>query len=203
MIVAMQESATDEQIQQVVEHLVRMGFSVHRTTGERQTVLAPRWSHPNGIGAAAFRHDGLAVALGSSDRTAQIWDPTTWTPIGPAMQHDGEVNCVTFHPKGDLLSIREHRLYGPHLACGDRQTHRSRLAARQDVTAVSCSPDGRIVGTISDDYSAGLWAMPRPVTDDPDQVWRWAQRITGLTLSEDDAFHVLSPKEFAELAPRS
>ena len=36
----MQESATDEQIQQVVEHLVRMGFSVHRTTGERQTVLA-------------------------------------------------------------------------------------------------------------------------------------------------------------------
>src|SRR5881296_881781 len=40
MIVAMQETATDEQIQQVVEHLIRMGFSVHRTTGERQTVLA-------------------------------------------------------------------------------------------------------------------------------------------------------------------
>jgi 3-deoxy-7-phosphoheptulonate synthase len=40
MIVAMQESATDEQIQQVVEHLIRMGFSVHRTTGTRQTVLA-------------------------------------------------------------------------------------------------------------------------------------------------------------------
>jgi 3-deoxy-7-phosphoheptulonate synthase len=40
MIVAMQEIATEEQIQQVVEHLVRMGFSVHRTTGERQTVLA-------------------------------------------------------------------------------------------------------------------------------------------------------------------
>src|ERR1700736_866245 len=40
MIVAMQESATDQQIQDVVEHLVRMGFSVHRTTGERQTILA-------------------------------------------------------------------------------------------------------------------------------------------------------------------
>ena len=40
MIVAMQDTATDEQIQQVVEHLIRMGFSVHRTTGERQTVLA-------------------------------------------------------------------------------------------------------------------------------------------------------------------
>ena len=40
MIVAMQESATEEQIQQVVEHLIQMGFSVHRTTGARQTVLA-------------------------------------------------------------------------------------------------------------------------------------------------------------------
>jgi len=40
MIVAMQEGASDAQIQDVVEHLMRMGFSVHRTTGERQTVLA-------------------------------------------------------------------------------------------------------------------------------------------------------------------
>ena len=40
MIVAMQDSASEEQIQDVVEHLVRIGFSVHRTTGERQTILA-------------------------------------------------------------------------------------------------------------------------------------------------------------------
>src|SRR5262250_2135994 len=40
MIVAMQETATEEQIQVVVEHLIDMGFSVHRTTGERQTILA-------------------------------------------------------------------------------------------------------------------------------------------------------------------
>ena len=40
MIVAMQENATEEQIQLVIEHLVRMGFSVHRTTGARQSVLA-------------------------------------------------------------------------------------------------------------------------------------------------------------------
>ncbi len=40
MIVAMQETATEAQIQDVIEHLIRMGFSVHRTTGERQSVLA-------------------------------------------------------------------------------------------------------------------------------------------------------------------
>jgi 3-deoxy-7-phosphoheptulonate synthase len=40
VIVAMQETASEEQIQHVIELLVGMGFSVHRTTGVRQTVLA-------------------------------------------------------------------------------------------------------------------------------------------------------------------
>jgi len=39
MIVAMQESATEEQIQQVIERLINMGFEVHRSTGASQTVL--------------------------------------------------------------------------------------------------------------------------------------------------------------------
>src|SRR5260370_8921400 len=39
MIVAMQESARDDQIQQVIDQLVRFGFEVHRSTGARQTVL--------------------------------------------------------------------------------------------------------------------------------------------------------------------
>jgi 3-deoxy-7-phosphoheptulonate synthase len=40
MIVAMQESAPEDQIQRVIEYLVRLGFSVHRSTGARQTVVA-------------------------------------------------------------------------------------------------------------------------------------------------------------------
>src|SRR5438094_9839401 len=40
MIVAMQDNANEDQIQVVVEHLIELGFSVHRTTGERQTILA-------------------------------------------------------------------------------------------------------------------------------------------------------------------
>jgi 3-deoxy-7-phosphoheptulonate synthase len=39
MIVAMQESASEEQIQGVIDHLVKMGFEVHRSTGAQQTVL--------------------------------------------------------------------------------------------------------------------------------------------------------------------
>jgi 3-deoxy-7-phosphoheptulonate synthase len=40
MIVAMQGHATDEQIQNVIERMVELGFNVHRTTGETQTILA-------------------------------------------------------------------------------------------------------------------------------------------------------------------
>ncbi|HLW54857.1 MAG TPA: 3-deoxy-7-phosphoheptulonate synthase [Candidatus Angelobacter sp.] len=39
MIVAMQEAASEEQIQGVIERLIAMGFEVHRSTGEHQTVL--------------------------------------------------------------------------------------------------------------------------------------------------------------------
>lgn len=43
----MQESASEEQIQQVIERLINMGFEVHRSTGARQTVL----------GAVGARHE--------------------------------------------------------------------------------------------------------------------------------------------------
>jgi len=39
MIVAMQETASEEQIQHVIERLINMGFEVHRSTGASQTVL--------------------------------------------------------------------------------------------------------------------------------------------------------------------
>jgi 3-deoxy-7-phosphoheptulonate synthase len=40
MIVAMQENATEEQIDAVIDVLVESGVEVHRTTGEMQTILA-------------------------------------------------------------------------------------------------------------------------------------------------------------------
>src|SRR5207245_1901041 len=58
MIVAMQETATEDQIQVVVEHLIEMGFSAHRTTGERQTILAAVGSR------AAFDTRNLEVLSG-------------------------------------------------------------------------------------------------------------------------------------------
>jgi len=61
MIVAMQEVASEEQIQMVIERLVNMGFEVHRSTGATQTVL----------GAVGARHEfdirDIEVLSGVSD----------------------------------------------------------------------------------------------------------------------------------------
>src|ERR1035437_5944617 len=40
MIVAMQDEATEQNIQNVIERMVELGFNVHRTTGAQQTILA-------------------------------------------------------------------------------------------------------------------------------------------------------------------
>lgn len=61
MIVAMQEKATEEQIQAVVERMVSIGFNVHRTTGALQTILA-------GVGApGAFDHKQFELLPGVSE----------------------------------------------------------------------------------------------------------------------------------------
>ena len=87
MIVAMQESSTEEQIQQVIAHLVAMGFEVHRSTGARQTVLGAvgarldfdirdlemlpgvqdvhRISAPYKLAGRSFRPEGTIVSVGN------------------------------------------------------------------------------------------------------------------------------------------
>ena len=86
----------------MVEHLVRMGFSVHRTTGERQTVLAAvgarmdfdtrklevlsgvehvhRISAPYKLGGRNLRPEGTIIDLG---RGAQIGNEQVIVMAGP------------------------------------------------------------------------------------------------------------------------
>jgi 3-deoxy-7-phosphoheptulonate synthase len=83
MIVAMHGQATEEDIQQVIERMVELGFNVHRTTGATQTILAGvgtpehfevtefkvlsgvydayRISSPYKLAGRNFRHEGTKV----------------------------------------------------------------------------------------------------------------------------------------------
>ena len=61
MIVAMQERATEDQIQAVVERMMEIGFNVHRTTGAVQTILA-------GVGTpGAFNHKDFELFAGVAE----------------------------------------------------------------------------------------------------------------------------------------
>src|ERR1700735_1409019 len=85
MIVAMQEGADEQLIQRVIEHLVKIGFEVHRSTGARMTVLGAvgsgidfdirnlellpgvqevhRISSPYKLAGRSFRPEGTIVKL--------------------------------------------------------------------------------------------------------------------------------------------
>ncbi|HXE76006.1 MAG TPA: 3-deoxy-7-phosphoheptulonate synthase [Candidatus Xenobia bacterium] len=86
MVVVMQEGASEEQIQRVIERLIEMGFAVHRSSGVKHTVLGAvgavldfdprnvelldgvrevvRISAPYKLASRSFRPDGTRVQLG-------------------------------------------------------------------------------------------------------------------------------------------
>ncbi len=87
MVVVMQSVATDQQIQHVIDRLVAIGFDVHRSTGESQTVIGAVGVHPDfdprdievldgvrevvritqpyKLASRAFRPEGTIVNLGN------------------------------------------------------------------------------------------------------------------------------------------
>jgi len=86
MIVAMQETASEEQIQQVIERLIGMGFEVHRSTGERQTVL----------GAVGARHE------------FDIRDIEVLPGVGEAHRISSPYKLVarSFRPEGTIVKFK-------------------------------------------------------------------------------------------------
>src|SRR5437764_1019171 len=85
MIVAMQEAASEEQIQVVIEHLMEMGFSVHRTTGERQSILAA-------VGARADFDTRNLEVLSGVEHVHRISAPY-------------KLSGRSFRPRGTLISF--------------------------------------------------------------------------------------------------
>jgi 3-deoxy-7-phosphoheptulonate synthase len=90
MIVAMQETASEEQIQHVIERLINMGFDVHRSTGARQTVL----------GAVGARHEfdirdiEVLPGVGEAHRISSPYKlvARSWRPEGTVVKFPNGVS---------------------------------------------------------------------------------------------------------------
>ncbi|HEY2108664.1 MAG TPA: 3-deoxy-7-phosphoheptulonate synthase [Candidatus Acidoferrum sp.] len=102
MVIVMQEGATDEQIQHVIDRIVASGFDVHRSTGASHTVLGAvgvhrdfdhrdfellegvrevvRITQPFKLASRQFKPEGTVVDLG---RGVKIGGPEVTVAAGP------------------------------------------------------------------------------------------------------------------------
>src|SRR5205807_1414960 len=134
MIIAMQESASEEQIQQVIDRLVNLGFEVHRSTGARQTVLgavgaqvefdirnlellpgvqeAHRISSPYKLAGRSFRPEGTIVSLangvkiGGGSVVVEIEQIPVLMPYVDSLQV-GDRNMQNFNLLRELGKLRK------------------------------------------------------------------------------------------------
>ncbi|HEX3569511.1 MAG TPA: 3-deoxy-7-phosphoheptulonate synthase, partial [Acidobacteriaceae bacterium] len=109
MIVAMQDDATEQHIQTVIERMVELGFNVHRTTGAQQTILAGvgtpahfdvvefkvlpgvhdayRISSPYKLAGRSFRPEGTTVSFKNG---VVVGGPEIVVMAGPCSVESGE-----------------------------------------------------------------------------------------------------------------
>jgi 3-deoxy-7-phosphoheptulonate synthase len=110
MIVVMQERASEEQIQHVIDRLVQMGFDVHRSTGAAHTVLGAvggasvderdiellegvreviRISASYKLASRAFKPDGTVIRVGPPGRQIEIGGRNVVMMAGPCTVESG------------------------------------------------------------------------------------------------------------------
>src|SRR5215831_1796448 len=95
MLVVMQQGATEAQIQRVIDRLVEMGFTVHRSTGVVHTVLG-------GVGPMdQFEPADFEVMDGVKECHRIV------SPYKLASRH--------FRPEGTTVKIGDIEIGGPHI----------------------------------------------------------------------------------------
>src|SRR5579863_9506791 len=111
MVVVMQERATEEQIQNVIDRLIQMGFDVHRSTGSAHTVLGAVGGAPvdhrdvellDGVrevvkisasyklASRAFKPDGTIVKIGPPGRQIEVGGRNVVMMAGPCTVESAE-----------------------------------------------------------------------------------------------------------------
>jgi 3-deoxy-7-phosphoheptulonate synthase len=111
MVVVMQERATEEQVQNVIDRLIQMGFDVHRSTGSAHTVLGAVGGAPvdhrdvellDGVrevvkisasyklASRAFKPDGTIVKIGPAGRQIEIGGQKVVMMAGPCTVESAE-----------------------------------------------------------------------------------------------------------------
>src|SRR6266487_1894517 len=87
MVVVMQQGATEEQVQHVIDRMVEMGFDVHRSTGVMHTVLG-------GVG-------------GKADFDLAVFDVMEGVKEAHRIASPYKLASRSFRPAGTVVHIRD------------------------------------------------------------------------------------------------
>src|SRR2546425_5228938 len=112
MVVVMQEGAKEEQIQNVIDRLIQMGFDVHRSTGAAHTVLGA-------VGGAPVYHRDIELLEGVRE---VIKISASYKLASRAFKPGGTV--VKVGPPCHQIEIRRHKVVmmaGPCTVESDEQ----------------------------------------------------------------------------------
>ena len=110
----------------------------------------------------AFDPEGKRLAIGSADKTAQVWDTETGKEVVALRGHTNEVWGVAFSPDGKRLATAS---YDYTARVWDAATGKEQLTLKGHgdfiLSCVAFSPDGKRLATAGDD-TAKLWDASPP-----------------------------------------
>jgi eukaryotic-like serine/threonine-protein kinase len=154
--------------------------------------LDTRFNHLGTVWTVEFSPDGRRLLTASTDRTAQVWDVRSGSRVGPPIRADQGLNGAKF--SADARRVLIYTLNGARIhevETGRPLTQLMRHTGR--VNMASFSPDGRWIGTASDDRTARVWdaATGYPVTE----PLGFEIRAVSLLWEKDGAHFLTSSKD--------
>ncbi len=166
--------------------------------------------HQNAIWTASFSPDGRSVLTGDWNGIAQVWDAADGTASGLTLHNAGPVTCAQYSSDGRMIATvtldeaqkfwqfrdaPEGLLYLWDAASGTPLGPPIGHTGR-GLWSVAISPDNTQVLTGSNDGTARIWAMPRPISGDLKTITNTLQLATNLELRAHQAEVPLTTSEW-------